>query len=340
MKKLDEQRLELDITYRYEFLKTFIGFGDADVAAIRKVLAELVMQMPKIVEDQYVKLLAYDATARHFVEPQRGYTGSPPGSLADLSVEHEQVKFRMDHMQSYLMQLIGHAFDNKIAVLFDAVGKMHTPKTGNPKINVPLVQMNAFMGMLADLLTDRILALNTDHDTKIACLRAFQKILWLQNDFVTRHYAAADIQSLMRMVPLFGVLTSAKIDELSGLLRPRLVQPDKYVVRRGEAGDSMFFITAGFVEVIVEPEPVRLGPGDFFGEIALVFGGKRTADIVTLGYCQLLELRRADFEQCFKGEPELIAALRRIAESRMQAEPPAPVRIDLQGDRSHNGDST
>ena len=71
MEKLDEQRLELDLAYRYEFLKTFVGFGPADVAAIRKVLAELVTLMPEIVKDQYHKLLAYDATARHFVERQR-----------------------------------------------------------------------------------------------------------------------------------------------------------------------------------------------------------------------------------------------------------------------------
>lgn len=333
MEKLDEQRLELDLTYRYEFLKDFIGFGDADVAAIRKVLAELVIQMPEIVKEQYHKLLAYDATARHFVEPQHGCAASPPESLADLSMEHGQVKFRMDHMQSYLMQLIGHTFDNKVAVLFDAVGKMHTPKTGNPRINVPLIQMNAFMGMLADLLTGRLLAMNTDYDTKINCLRAFHKILWLQNDFITRHYAAADIQSLMRMVPLFGVLTSARIEEIAGLLRPRLIQPDKYIVRRGESGDSMFFITSGFVEVIVEPEPVRLGPGDFFGEIALVFGGRRTADVVTLGYCQLLELRRADFQRCFETEPELIEKLRRMAEARLQNEPSPQTSIDLKEER-------
>jgi hypothetical protein len=329
MEKLDEQRLELDLAYRYEFLKNFIGFGDEDVAAIRKVLAELVVLMPEIVKEQYHKLLAYDATARHFVERQHGCVSSPPESLADLSAEHGQVKFRMDHMQSYLLQLIGHPFDSKIAVLFDAVGKMHTPKTGNPRINVPLVQMNAFMGMLADLLTERLLALNTDYDTKINCLRAFQRILWMQNDFITRHYAAADIQSLMRMVPLFGVLTSARIDEIAGLLRPRLIQPNKYIVRRGESGDSMFFITSGFVKVMVEPEPVGLGSGDFFGEIALVFGGRRTADVVSLGYCQLLELRRADFEQCLKAEPELIEKLRRIAEARLQTEPPPQIRIDL-----------
>lgn len=322
MEKLDEQRLELDLVYRYEFLRDFIGFSDEDVAAIRKVLADLVMQVPEIVKGQYRKLLAYDATAYHFVECQPG-NAPPREALADLSAEHGKVKYRMDHMQSYLMQLLGHAFDGKIASLYDAVGKMHTPKTGNPKINVPLVQMNAFMGMLAELLTDRVLALNTDADTKMNCLRAFHKILWIQNDFITRHYAAADIQSLMRMVPLFKVLTAARIEEIASLLKPRLIQPDKYIVRRGESGDSMFFITSGFVEVRVEPEPVRLGPGDFFGEIALVFGGRRTADVVTLGYCQTLELRRVDFQQCFEAEPELMEQLRRMAEARLQNESPA-----------------
>lgn len=148
-------------------------------------------------------------------------------------------------------------------------------------------------------------------------------------DFITRHYAAADIQSLMRMVPIFGMLTSARIEEIAGLLRPRLIPPDKPIVRRGEAGDSMFFITSGFVEVKVEPEPVRLGPGDFFGEIALVLGGRRTADVVTLGYCQLLELRRAEFQQYLETEPELIEKLRRVAEARLQVEPPPPIHIDL-----------
>lgn len=329
MEKLDEVRLELDLAYRYEFLKNFVGFGDEDVAAIRKVLAELVAQVPEIVEQQYQKLLAYDATARHFVERQHGYGGPLPESLANLSAEHGQMKFRMDHMHRYLMQLLGHSFDSKIAFLFDAVGKMHTPKTGNPRINVPLVQMNALMGMLADLLTGRLLALNTDQESKINCLRAFHKILWIQNDFVTRHYAAADIRSLMRMVPLFAMLTKEQIDEVASLLRPRFVQPAKYVVRRGEPGDSMFFITSGFVEVKVEPEPVGLGTGDFFGEIALALGGQRTADVVTVGYCQFLELRRDDFHRCLEREPKLIEEVRRVAEARLHSEPPSQIRIDL-----------
>ncbi len=249
-------------------------------------------------------------------------------SLADLTAEHGQVKFRMDHMQRYLMQLLGHSFDGKIALLFDAVGKIHTPKAGNPRINVPLVQMNAFMGMLVDLLTGRLLALNTDYESKINCLRAFQKLLWLQNDFIARHYAAGDIRSLMRMVPLFAMLTTERIEEVARLLRPRLVQPAKYVVRRGDSGDSMFFITSGFVEVKVEPEPVGLGPGDYFGEIALAFESRRTADVVTVDYCQFLELHRDDFHRCL--EPDLIEEVRRVAEARLQSEPLSQARIDLQ----------
>jgi hypothetical protein len=321
MEKLDEVRLEMDLAYRYEFLKDFMGFGDEDVAAIRKVLTQLAAQVPEIVEEQYQRLLAYDATARHFVERQHGYGGPVPECLANLSADHGQIKFRKDHMQRYLLQLLGHSFDSKIAVLFDAVGKMHTPKAGNSRINVPLVQMNAFMGMLADVLTGRLLALDTDHDSKINCLRAFHKILWLQNDFITRHYAAADIRSLMRAVPLFTVLTSERIEEVARLLRPRLVQPDKPIVRRGDPGDSMFFITSGFVEAKIDPEPVRLGTGDFFGEIALVLERPRTADVVTLGYCQFLELRRDDFRQFLETEPELVEEVRRVAEARLRDEP-------------------
>jgi hypothetical protein len=223
-------------------------------------------------------------------------------------------------MQRYLMQLFGHSFNEKIALLFDAVGKMHTPKTGNPKINVPLVQMDAFMGMLADVLSERLLELDIDADSKLKCPRAFHKLLWIQNDFITRHYAAADIRSLLGSMPLFAGLPIARIEEVARLLRPRLVEPDKHIVHRGDPGDSMFFITAGFVEVKVDPDPIRLGTGDFFGEIALALGRPRTADVVTLDYCQFLELRRDNFEQLLETQPGLIEQVRRVAEARLNGE--------------------
>ena len=66
------------------------------------------------------------------------------------------------------------------------------PQAGNSDIDVPLVQMNALMGLLADVLTVAISQFQLERDEMLKILRAFQKVLWIQNDFITRHYAAAD----------------------------------------------------------------------------------------------------------------------------------------------------
>ncbi len=53
---------------------------------------------------------------------------------------------------------------------------------------VPLVQMNALLGFVADALTNTILSLNLERGQEIRTLRAFGKLLWLQNDLINRHY--------------------------------------------------------------------------------------------------------------------------------------------------------
>jgi hypothetical protein len=67
---------------------------------------------------------------------------------------------------------------------------MHTPKAGSKNIHVPLVQMNALMGFVSDALLATILGLEVDNETKTRALRAFNKLLWLQNDLISRHYTA------------------------------------------------------------------------------------------------------------------------------------------------------
>jgi hypothetical protein len=75
----------------------------------------------------------------------------------------------------------------------DAVGAMHTPNFGSPRINVPLVQMNALLGFVADALNATILSLDLDREAEVRTLRAFSKLLWLQNDLINRHYANASV---------------------------------------------------------------------------------------------------------------------------------------------------
>jgi hypothetical protein len=190
LKHIDECRLELDLGYRFGYLAEFMGFGPEDVAAIHASAPHLAPLVPALVDAVYVRLFACDSTKRHFVPRQFGYEGRVPGNLADLTLDHEQIQFRKAHLANYLKRLVTGAYDGKMVNYLDLVGKIHTPKAGSKEINVPLVQMNALMGFVADALLAAVLGLDLDAQAKARALRAFNKLLWLQNDLITRHYAA------------------------------------------------------------------------------------------------------------------------------------------------------
>ena len=100
---------------------------------------------------------------------------------------------------------------------------------------------------------------------------------------------------------------------------PRLALPGERIVRRGERGDAMYFIASGAVEVQRPGEEVvRLGTGDFFGEMALIMRQPRVADVVALSYCRLLMLPREAFRQFLRTHPELMQQVRRSAEERLR----------------------
>jgi hypothetical protein len=190
LKSIDEPRLERDLGYRFGYLAEFMGFGPDDVAVIHGLAPRLAPLVPALVDAVYVKLFGYDATKRHFVPRQFGYEGPVPAGLADLTPEHELIKFRKEHLARYLTRLVTGEYDGKMVAYLDMVGKIHTPKGGSPQINVPLVQMNALMGFVSDALVSTILGLGLDAATQAKAVRAFCKLLWLQNDLIVRHYAA------------------------------------------------------------------------------------------------------------------------------------------------------
>ena len=188
MQAIDEQKLEDDPQFRYEYLTEFIGFGREDVAAIQAFAPHLGPRIGELVEKTYHKLLSYDATARHFVPRQHGYDGKVPEHAAELSQTHPQVHSRKDHLSRYFLQLIGRSYDAKMVQYLDMVGKIHTPKAGSKEIDVPLVQMNALIGLMSDMLIEAVADAPIDPAAKFRTIRAFNKLLWIQSDFVQRHY--------------------------------------------------------------------------------------------------------------------------------------------------------
>lgn len=110
---------------------------------------------------------------------------------------------------------------------------------------------------------------------------------------------------LVTRVPFFRNLYPAAIVELTRMLRRLDVVERTVVVRRGRPGDCMYFIASGEVEVKLEPQPVRLGPGSFFGEMALLERGPRTATVVTTIPTTLLILDVSDFHAFTALHPDL-----------------------------------
>ena len=193
MKRIDELRLENDLGYRFGYLAEFMGFGEADVNAIHGAAPALGPIVPALVDAVYTKLQRYDATWRHFVPRQSGYEGAVAHSVETLAMDDAQIKFRKEHLGRYLVALVTRPYDGKMVAYLDMVGKMHTPKAGSAQLDVPLVQMNALLGFVADALTATILRLGLDRETEVATLRAFGKLLWLQNDLINRHYAPLNL---------------------------------------------------------------------------------------------------------------------------------------------------
>lgn len=195
MQHIDESRLEQDLAYRFAYLAEFMGFNGQDIAAINGAAPLLAPIVPALVDAVYAKLQGYDATWRHFVPRQQGHEGAVPASLSELTMDHDQIRYRKEHLGRYLRALVTKPYDQQMVTYLDAVGRMHTPKAGSRELNVPLVQMNALLGFVSDALTSTILGLSLDRETEVIALRAFGKLLWLQNDMINRHYAGSSFES-------------------------------------------------------------------------------------------------------------------------------------------------
>lgn len=157
--------------------------------------------------------------------------------------------------------------------------------------------------------------------------------LWagiLATGFAAEHRRRDFIRNwdLVTSVPFLRNLDAPSIIELTRMLRRLDLAERNVVVRRGRPGDCMYFIASGEVEVRIEPQPIRLGAGAFFGEFALLDGGPRTATVVTTMPTTLLILEVSDFRAFTAHHPELAQVIETEAARRKRA--PEPPRAEMQ----------
>jgi CPA1 family monovalent cation:H+ antiporter len=124
-------------------------------------------------------------------------------------------------------------------------------------------------------------------------------------------------RELIGRLDLMSSLDGRQLDRMAKLLRPRFAVPGERILRAGDRPDACYFIASGAVEVRLRDRTIALGTGDFFGELALLTGRPRQADVVALAFCRLLMLRRIDFNAFLTGNPEARTTITRIATSRI-----------------------
>ena len=126
----------------------------------------------------------------------------------------------------------------------------------------------------------------------------------------------ATTPELLEAFPVFAGLTEAQRSKIARKLRTRVFAVGAYVFRRGDPGDGMYFIASGAAEVRLEGEALRLGRGDFFGEMALLDDAPRSADLRSISYSHLLFLSAGDFEVFCREWPDLRRRMEEVADSR------------------------
>jgi voltage-gated potassium channel len=125
---------------------------------------------------------------------------------------------------------------------------------------------------------------------------------------------------MVARVPAFDGLDAAALAELVSLLRARRIPRDSIIIRKGDEGDSMYFIASGEVEVVLPHGAVRLREGDFFGEIAVLGRVKRTATVIARSTCELLVLDATDVVKFMEQNPRVEAVLKEAMSSRQRGQ--------------------
>jgi voltage-gated potassium channel len=122
---------------------------------------------------------------------------------------------------------------------------------------------------------------------------------------------------MLARVPLFSHLSATEIADIMRLLRARTIESGEILVRRGDAASSMYFITAGEVEIELPNRRIRLADGTFFGEIALLHRTKRSGTVTATRKTRLLALDAQDFHALIERMPTLAAHVKKTAKARL-----------------------
>jgi CRP/FNR family cyclic AMP-dependent transcriptional regulator len=129
---------------------------------------------------------------------------------------------------------------------------------------------------------------------------------------------------LLETVPLFSGLSKRHLRRIAGLAEEARFPAGKVIVQTGSRGNAFYVIVEGTAKVLAGYSSrtlARLGPGDFFGELALLDGGPRTASVVAAEPLTTIRIPRAQFRKMLRKEPEVGLKILEDLAGRLRSRP-------------------
>jgi CRP-like cAMP-binding protein len=114
---------------------------------------------------------------------------------------------------------------------------------------------------------------------------------------------------LLRTVWLFADCTEEELARIASLAHVRPAAVGSVIIKQGDPGEEFYVVLDGTAQVTIDGDVVEdIGPGAFFGEMALIDGGERSATVTATSLTQLMILARAEFNQMIEVAMPSIAA--------------------------------
>jgi ABC-type lipoprotein export system ATPase subunit len=183
--------------------------------------------------------------------------------------------------------------------------------TGNLDSNTAERIFSLFESLVADGKT----VLMVTHDSDLA--RRVDRTILISNGEIVNEY----------LVRALAALTQDQLAEVARRVQPQVYPRGASIIRQGETGDKFYILVEGRADVLVDAAGGgqvlvnRLGPGNYFGEMALLGDGIRTATVKAAGdsEAKVVALDNAAFNELVKDSPSLREELNDIIEQRRKA---------------------
>ncbi|MBI1325655.1 hypothetical protein GC170_21025 [bacterium] len=188
IKIVDEAALEIDVEYRFRYVRDFVGLTSSDVEAVRESSHLLREKMPQLADALLTKLLETDESMRFFVPTDEARNSRRSANSQNLTQDHPRVLQIRQNVIQFLDELVSGQYDDPaFAFALDKIGATHA-RADRADAKVPMTQINAMMGFLSDRLIAKARSLGLPHDREIALITALQKLIWIQMNMMVRHY--------------------------------------------------------------------------------------------------------------------------------------------------------